>query len=305
MAIALAPEKLAIVKDGMWAVVNEAGRHGVRLARRRASRWAARRAPRRSSAGDHGPGGRRQVQARRTMRGSRASAPSRTRRWSSWSSSRTAATATSPPRRWPRRSSRRGSAWRRRRRDLRPCGPRRRAAPGIARAARQVSAMIGRTLPGGRRIDLVVLGCALALAALGVLFIASATTGSARSRAWPAARRSGSRWASVAMVVRDPLRLPDAAEVLLRDLLREPPAAASTCSLFGERIANVRSWIRVRQFPVPAGRAREDRDRAARRLPLRERGRRAAARVHDLQARRDRRRSRCSSSSSSPTWDSS
>ena len=40
--------------------------------------------------------------------------------------------------------------------------------------------MMGRGLPGGRRIDLVVLGCALALAALGVLFIASATTGSAR-----------------------------------------------------------------------------------------------------------------------------
>ena len=37
--------------------------------------------------------------------------------------------------------------------------------------------MIGRVLPGTRRLDLVVLGCALTLAALGVLFVASATTG--------------------------------------------------------------------------------------------------------------------------------
>ena len=37
--------------------------------------------------------------------------------------------------------------------------------------------MIRRVLPGSRRLDLVVLGCALALSALGILFIDSATTG--------------------------------------------------------------------------------------------------------------------------------
>ena len=37
--------------------------------------------------------------------------------------------------------------------------------------------MIGRVMPGSRRLDLVVLGCALALSALGILFIDSATTG--------------------------------------------------------------------------------------------------------------------------------
>ena len=37
--------------------------------------------------------------------------------------------------------------------------------------------MIGRVIPGTRRLDLVVLGCALALSALGILFIDSATTG--------------------------------------------------------------------------------------------------------------------------------
>ena len=148
--------------------------------------------------------------------------------------------------------------------------------------------MIARVLPGRRRLDLVVLGCALASRR-------SASSSSPRRRrarrfeGLAAGRRSGSPSASALMVARDPLRLPHAAEVLLRDLLRDASLPLVYLLFFGERIANVRSWIRVGQLPVPAGRAREDRDGAARRLPLRERGRRAPAPVDDRQARRDRR----------------
>ena len=68
----------------------------------------------------------------------------------------------------------------RRRRLRRPCAAGRRttAAALVPRLARG-AAVIARVLPAPRRLDLVVLGCALALAALGVLFVASATTGDA------------------------------------------------------------------------------------------------------------------------------
>jgi len=107
--------------------------------------------------------------------------------------------------------------------------------------------MMGRGLPGGRRIDLVVLGCALALAALGVLFIASATTGSARFEGL-AGRQA--ILIAVGLVVMVCAILFD-----YRMLLKF--SFAIYCAsllpllyllLFGERIANVRSWIRIRNF---------------------------------------------------------
>ncbi len=106
--------------------------------------------------------------------------------------------------------------------------------------------MIGRALPGGRRLDLVVLGCALALAALGVLFVASATGGTrfeglaGRQAIWVAVGLG----AMVGAILFD-----------YRMLLKFSFAiyCASLLPLvyllaFGERIANVRSWIRVGHF---------------------------------------------------------
>ncbi len=106
--------------------------------------------------------------------------------------------------------------------------------------------MIAGTLPGGRRIDLVVLGCALGLAALGVLFVASATTGTrfqglaARQAIWIAVGLC----AMVAAILFD-----------YRMLLKFSFAIYCACLLplvyllaFGARIANVRSWIRFGQF---------------------------------------------------------
>jgi rod shape determining protein RodA len=106
--------------------------------------------------------------------------------------------------------------------------------------------VIGRALPGGRRLDLVVLGCALALAALGVLFVASATGGTrfeglaGRQAIWVAVGLG----AMVGAILFD-----------YRMLLKFSFAiyCASLLPLvyllaFGERIANVRSWIRVGHF---------------------------------------------------------
>ena len=106
--------------------------------------------------------------------------------------------------------------------------------------------MITATLPGGRRLDLVVLGCALALAALGVLFVASATTGTrfdglaGRQAIWIAVGLG----AMVAAILFD-----------YRMLLKSSFAIYCVSLLplvyllaFGERIANVRSWIRFGGF---------------------------------------------------------
>ena len=83
--------------------------------------------------------------------------------------------------------------------------------PGRCRRQRRRRARASRGRRAGRRhdrprasraaggIDLVVLGCALALAALGVLFVASATTGThfeglaGRQAIW-IARRASPRW---------------------------------------------------------------------------------------------------------------
>ena len=103
-----------------------------------------------------------------------------------------------------------------------------------------------RSLPRSRRLDLVLLGCTLTLAALGVLFIASATTGTrfdglaSRQAIWIA---GGLGLMTVAMLFD------------YRVLLKFSFAIYCVCLLplvyllfFGERIANVRSWIRVGHF---------------------------------------------------------
>jgi rod shape determining protein RodA len=106
--------------------------------------------------------------------------------------------------------------------------------------------MIAGVLPRSRRLDVVLLGCALALAALGVLFIASATTG---TRYQGLASRQGI-WIGVGLVAMTAAILFD-----YRMLLKFSFAIYCATLLplvyllfFGERIANVRSWIRVGQF---------------------------------------------------------
>jgi rod shape determining protein RodA len=103
-----------------------------------------------------------------------------------------------------------------------------------------------RTLPGSRRLDLVVLGCTMALAALGVLFIASATTG---THFEGLASRQGI-WIATGVVVMVAALLFD-----YRMLLKFSFAIYCVTLLpliylllFGERIANVRSWIRIGHF---------------------------------------------------------
>ena len=106
--------------------------------------------------------------------------------------------------------------------------------------------MIRRVLPGSRRLDLVVLGCALTLAALGVLFIASATTGT-KYEGLAAEQAILIGVGVVAMTV-----------TILFDyrMLLKFSFAIYCVSLlplvylllFGERIANVRSWIRFGSF---------------------------------------------------------
>ncbi len=106
--------------------------------------------------------------------------------------------------------------------------------------------MIARTLPGGRRLDLVVLGCALGLAALGVLFVASATTGTrfdglaGRQAIWVAVGL-GAMTAAILFDYRMLLKFSFA--IYCASLLPLVYLLA-----FGERIANVRSWIRVGHF---------------------------------------------------------
>jgi rod shape determining protein RodA len=106
--------------------------------------------------------------------------------------------------------------------------------------------MIRSVIPGSRRLDLVVLGCALALAVLGVLFVASATQG---TRFQGLASRQAI-WLAVGLCAMAVAILFD-----YRMLLKFSFAIYCVCLLplvyllfFGETIANVRSWIRVGHF---------------------------------------------------------
>lgn len=106
--------------------------------------------------------------------------------------------------------------------------------------------MIGRVLPIPRRLDLVVLGSAILLAVLGVLFVSSATAsgrfaGSATRQAIWVAVGLGAMVAAIIFDYRTLLKFSFAIYcVSLVPLLY--------LLFFGERIASVRSWIRVGQF---------------------------------------------------------
>ncbi|MEP6993876.1 MAG: rod shape-determining protein RodA, partial [Acidobacteriota bacterium] len=105
--------------------------------------------------------------------------------------------------------------------------------------------MIG-SLPGSRRLDLVILISTLALASLGVLFIASATTG---TRFEGLASRQAI-WITVGLIAMVAAILFDY-RVLLKFSFAIYCASLLPLVyllLFGERIANVRSWIRVGHF---------------------------------------------------------
>ena len=106
--------------------------------------------------------------------------------------------------------------------------------------------MIVRVLPVPRRLDLVVLGCAVTLAALGVLFVASATTGGRLSGL--AARQAV--WLAVGLAAMSAAILFD-----YRTLLKLSFAIYCVSLLpllyllfFGETIVNVKSWIRLGSF---------------------------------------------------------
>ncbi len=106
--------------------------------------------------------------------------------------------------------------------------------------------MIGRVAAVPRRLDLVILGCAVSLALLGILFVASTTSGgrlsglATRQALWVAVGLGG----LVAAVLFD-----------YRTLLKIsfPLYCASLVPLvhllfFGQRIQNVKSWIRFGSF---------------------------------------------------------
>ncbi|HKD11072.1 MAG TPA: rod shape-determining protein RodA [Thermoanaerobaculia bacterium] len=106
--------------------------------------------------------------------------------------------------------------------------------------------MISRVLPVPRRLDLIVLLSTLALAALGILFVASATS---VGRLHGLAARQAI-WVGVGLALLCAAVLAD-----YRTLLKIsfPLYLASLVPLvyllaFGQRIANVRSWIRIGAF---------------------------------------------------------
>lgn len=106
--------------------------------------------------------------------------------------------------------------------------------------------MISRVLPVPRRLDLVVLGCAVTLAVLGILFVAS-TTGGGR-HAGLATRQA--IWVTVGLAAMAVAVLVD-----YRALLKLSFATYCVSLLplvyllfFGETIANVKSWIRIGGF---------------------------------------------------------
>jgi rod shape determining protein RodA len=106
--------------------------------------------------------------------------------------------------------------------------------------------VIGAALPGSRRLDVLVLGCTLALSALGVLFVASATTGTrfeglaARQALWIAVGL-GAMTAAILFDYRMLLKFSFA--IYCMTLL-----PLVYLLFFGDRIANVRSWIRIGHF---------------------------------------------------------
>jgi rod shape determining protein RodA len=106
--------------------------------------------------------------------------------------------------------------------------------------------VIARVLPVPRRLDLVVLGSAVALAALGILFVASTTAGG--RLAGLAARQA--LWVAIGIAAMVAATLFDYRTLLKFSLalylLTLVPLVYLL--LFGERIANVRSWIRIGGF---------------------------------------------------------
>ena len=153
-----------------------------------------------------------------------------------------------------------------------------RPAPGVAPAASaRGDAMIGRVLPGTSRLDLVVLGCALSLSALGILFIASATTGTrydglaSRQAIWLAVGL-GAMIVAILFDYRMLLKFSFAIYCVCLLPLGLPPLL--------RRDDRERALLDPgRPVPVSARGALQDRDGPARRLSLRERGGRAAARL--------------------------
>lgn len=106
--------------------------------------------------------------------------------------------------------------------------------------------MITRVLPVPRRLDLVVLCSAMALAVLGVLFVSSTTAGGRFSGL--AARQA--LWVAIGIAAMVAATLFDYRTLLKFSLalylLTLVPLGYLL--LFGERIAHVRSWIRVGGF---------------------------------------------------------
>jgi rod shape determining protein RodA len=109
--------------------------------------------------------------------------------------------------------------------------------------------VIARVLPAPRRLDIVILGCVLSLAVLGILFVASATATSGPGRLHGLAARQAI-WVAVGIGLMCAAVLVD-----YRTLLKISFALylASLVPLvyllaFGPRIANVRSWIRLGAF---------------------------------------------------------
>jgi rod shape determining protein RodA len=106
--------------------------------------------------------------------------------------------------------------------------------------------MIHGVLPHPRRLDVIIVGCAIALAAMGVLFIAS-TTGVGRHEGFATKQAI---WIGVGLAAMFGAMLFD-----YRTLLKASFALYIVSLLplvyllaFGQRIANVRSWIRFGSF---------------------------------------------------------
>ncbi|MGH9398774.1 MAG: rod shape-determining protein RodA [Thermoanaerobaculia bacterium] len=106
--------------------------------------------------------------------------------------------------------------------------------------------MIPRVLPVPRRLDLVVLGTSLCLSALGVLFVSSTTAGGRLSGL--AARQA--LWVAVGIAAMVAATLFDYRTLLKFSLglYLVTLVPLVYLLLFGERIVNVRSWIRVGGF---------------------------------------------------------
>lgn len=106
--------------------------------------------------------------------------------------------------------------------------------------------MISRVLPVPRRLDLILLGCALSLASLGILFVASAT--GAGRLAGLATRQS--IWVGVGLAAMFAAVLFDYRTLLKISFALYGVSLVPLLYLlvFGQRIANVKSWIRFGSF---------------------------------------------------------